>query len=113
MQESTILKTALICSIIGLTALFLFFKTIEPDTVMIGNLDQMTDMTIMIEGTVLGISGTESVTYIMLEKSETTTVIFFGPTPYLETGDYVQAKGTAAENQKGQTEVIGDEIRVI
>lgn len=117
MQEKTILKTALICTIIGIAVLFLFLETVEPNQVMLNKLDQMDGKKALVTGIVVGVSNSGDVTRVKIEKTEMTTVTLFGDVPVLSEGDYVQIKGTVSKQDdgtgSGEAEMMGEEIRVI
>ncbi|MFC1741129.1 hypothetical protein ACFL3V_01155 [Nanoarchaeota archaeon] len=112
MQEKTLLKIALAVGVVGLAVLFFISQSISIDEAMLNRLDGMVDETVVITGVVLDVSTFGSVTSVMIEKNELTSVVLFGDAPLLETGDLVQVRGKVVENE-GETELIGEEIRVI
>lgn len=118
MQERTIMKISVGCTVIGIVVLFFFLQFSEPQDVMIGNLDQAVDETVYVTGMIVDVNQMEldgggHVTFIKLQKDELTTVTLFGPVPILDVGDYVQVKGSVSENDDGGVEVMGDEVRVV
>jgi RecJ-like exonuclease len=112
MKEKTLLKLSVVVSIIGLAVLFIALKNISIDTIMLNKIDGLVDEQVIIEGVVVDISITNSTTFVKIEKNELTSVILFGKTPLVETGDFVQIRGKVAEHN-GKTEVIGEEMRVV
>ncbi len=112
MNEQTLLRIALSVALVGIVALFFLAQQMAVDEAMIGRLDQMIDEDVLITGVVLDVRSLDSVTFIMLEKSELIEVVLFGSTPMIEMGDLVQVRGTVAEHE-GETEVIGEEVRVV
>ncbi len=112
MKETTLLKIALAVSMLGIPALFLLSSQIKTDEAMISRLDEMTDETVVVSGMVLDINDMDGTTFILMQKDEMMTVVLFGPSPPLQTGDYIQVRGTVSEHE-GETEIIGDEVRVV
>lgn len=112
MKEKTLLKIALAAGVTGIVLLFFLSQQISVDEAMISRLDQKVDETVMLTGSVIGVNSLDSVTFIMLQKDEIVTVVLFGSTPMIEVGDLVQVRGTVSEDE-GETEIIGEEVRVV
>ncbi|MBW2964147.1 hypothetical protein KY363_01690 [Candidatus Woesearchaeota archaeon] len=112
MKEATLLKIALAVSVLGIAALFVLSQHISVDEAMLSKLEGMADESVVVSGMVLDISSMEGVTFIRIQKEEMTSVVLFGDAPPVDVGDYVQVRGTVSE-EDGETEVIGEEVRVI
>lgn len=112
MKEATLLRIALAIALIGIATLFALSQKISVDEAMLGRLDGMIDETVLVSGVILDISSTEGVTFLRIQKEEMTSVVLFGNAPVVEVGDYVQVLGTVTE-QDGESEIIGEEVRVI
>jgi DNA/RNA endonuclease YhcR with UshA esterase domain len=111
-NEKTLLRIALAVSVLGIVALFLLSQQISVDDAMINRLDELVDESVVVTGMVVGVNQMNSTTFIMLEKNEMTSVVVFGKTPLLEIGDLIQVRGRVAVYED-ETEIIGEEIRVV
>ncbi|MFH1063634.1 MAG: hypothetical protein V1729_00980 [Candidatus Woesearchaeota archaeon] len=112
MKERTLLNIALATALVGIVSLFFLAQQMSVDEAMLNRLDQMIDEAVLVTGIVLDVNTLEDVTFLRIEKTELTEVVLFGPAPMLEMGDLVQVRGKVAEHE-GETEVIGEEVRVI
>jgi len=110
MQESTLLKIALLCSVIGVAILYIISSSIKvPDSSLLEK-----DKGYLVKGTISRITEKESVTYLTLQKEDELTVILFKDYPVdLNQGDYVEVKGTTSESDEGEIQLIGKEVRVV
>ena len=112
MKESTLLKIALTVSIIGITGLFFALRGIEVDEAMIGRLDEHIDDSVVVTGTLMGVTELDGVTFLLIQKDEIVSITLFGSTPEMETGDLIQVRGTVAQEGE-EMEIIGEEVRVV
>ncbi len=112
MKEKTLLRIALVASMIGIVALFVISQRIKVDETMINKLEQSVDETVVVTGSVVGISSSNSTTFLRIQKDEITSVVLFGKAPLLVEGDYIQVRGKVTEHDD-KTEIIGEEVRVI
>ncbi|MBN1544019.1 hypothetical protein JW898_01000 [Candidatus Woesearchaeota archaeon] len=111
-KEKTLLQIALAVSVLGTLLLFLLSQNIEIDQAMLNRLDDSVDESVIVTGSVVGISQVNSTTFLRIQKDEIASVVLFGKTPYLEVGDFVQVRGKVTEHD-GETGLIGEEVRVI
>ena len=111
MKEATILKIAVVITIIGL--LFLFFYTENVNLEAVERIDTaLPEETVKMSGTVSRLTVKENVVFITLEGQRTETVdvvLFPDHTLYLNEGDHVEIMGTV-EEYKGKKEVIASSI---
>lgn len=110
MQESTLLRICLLCSIIGIILLYFIAQHVKfPE----GNLLEE-DKSYVVKGTIGRITQIEKVTFIDLQKEDELTVVLFKNYPVdLHAGDYVEIIGKASKDDKGEIQLIGNEVRVI
>lgn len=112
MKEKTLLRIAVVVSIIGIGGLFVLARGITVDKAIISRLDDMEDETVVVEGVVMTVHEGEGVSFIMLQKDETVGVTLFGEVPAMETGDLIQVRGEVQE-EEGEISIIAEEVRVI
>jgi len=116
MKEKTLLKIALITSIIGLSLLYFISENIEIkekniEKITIDNIDEF----VKIEGIVNNLIDTEKVTIIKITQPQEITVVLFkneNKTIPIQQGDRVEIIGKVDEYE-GKLEVIADRLRVI
>lgn len=114
MKEKTLLKIALLCSVVGIVLLFLVSENIEIDEKAIDkiNMDNIGDY-VKIKGQLSKIIDTESVMILTIQQPSQITVVLFKKRPIeLREGNYVEVIGKI-EDYEGKTEIIADKIRVI
>jgi RecJ-like exonuclease len=111
-KEKTLLKIALAVGIIGIAVLFVMSNRIKVDEAMLGRLDEMVDESVVVTGSVVGVNSLDAVTFVMIQKDEIVSVALFGKVPVIEVGDLVQVRGKVTEHE-GETEIIGEEVRVV
>ena len=116
MEDKTLLKTALTCSIIGLMILFFISGRIEIDEVTIDKLDEVElGKTVKIKGYVKDVTNLEKVAFLKVaqEKTEIVSIVLFKEENIsLEPGDYVEVIGEI-EDYKGEKEIIGNLVKRI
>lgn len=111
-KEKTLLRIALVASIIGIAVLFIISQRIKVDEAMIGKLEQSVDETVFVTGTVVGVSEGNGATFLRIQKDEITSVVLFGEKPEIVEGDYVQIRGKVTK-EGDEASIIGEEVRVI
>ncbi|MBW2967564.1 hypothetical protein KY362_03695 [Candidatus Woesearchaeota archaeon] len=112
MKESTLLRIALVVSIIGIGGLFLMLRGVEVDEAIIGKLDEHVEEDVVVTGVVMGVTELDGVTFVLLQKDETVSITLFGRTPDIETGDLIQVRGTVSK-EGDELEIMGEEVRVV
>jgi len=112
MKESTLLKLALICSLMGLILLYFVSQIIGIEEV---NVEKIThgDVggVVKIMGDIKSVRVVNNITFLKIEKPEIFEVVLFKSLNLTE-GDYVEVIGEI-EEYKGKREIIGNAIRVI
>ena len=116
MQEKTLLKTALICSLLGLLSLYLISNNIE---IKEKNIEKITldnkDEFVKLNGIVNNVIDTEKVTIIKILQPQEITVVLFkneNKTMNIQQGNKVEVIGKVDEYE-GKMEIIADRLRVI
>ncbi len=112
MQEQTLLKIAVITSLIGLFLLFLYTEDLSASNTVdsIENIPAQEDVTIT--GTVERIHSTNNTQFIEItgQKTITTDVIVFTDEPlFIRAGDIVTISGMV-EEYKGSKEIIASKV---
>ncbi len=110
MKEKTLLKTALIASLIGILILLFISSRLEVNEKTISNIDE-TDIgsSLKIDGVITNIRKTNTITLIDIAQLEEMKVVVFNNEIELNRGDYVEITGKI-EEYKGLTELIADKI---
>jgi DNA/RNA endonuclease YhcR with UshA esterase domain len=111
MDEKTLLKIAIIISIVGLAALFFVSSKVETEEKIIDNID-MTDIEkdIRIRGIVSDVVDLEKVMILEVSQPKAITVVVFKDGNIsLKEGDIVRITGSVDEYE-GEPEIIADEI---
>lgn len=112
MKETTLLKIALICSLIGLVVLYFISIKIEVKDYKPGILNKNIGDDVKLAGTVKKITDTGDVVLIEVSRqSPVTVVLFSGDNLKLKKGDGIEVIGEVQE-YKGRNEVIAKKIRV-
>ena len=116
MQEKTLLKIALICSLLGLLILYLISNDIE---IKEKNIEKITidnkDEFVKLNGIVNNVIDTEKVTLIKILQPQEITVVLFkneNKTMPIQQGNEVEVIGKVDE-YKGKMEIIADRLRVV
>jgi len=116
MKEQTLLKTALIVSLVGLSILYLFNDNIEIkekniEKITIDNKDEFVKLT----GIVNRVVDTEKVTIMEITQPQQITVVLFkdeNKTMPIQEGNEVEIIGKV-EEYEGKLEIIADRLRII
>ena len=116
MKEQTLLKTALIVSLVGLSILYLINDNIE---IKEKNIEKITlenkDEFVKLKGIVNRIVDTEKVTIMEITQPQEITVVLFkdeNKTMPIQEGNEVEVIGKVDEYE-GKLEIIADRLRII
>jgi aspartyl/asparaginyl-tRNA synthetase len=114
MKESTLLKIALICSLVGLTALYFTSTRIEVKDYRPSLLNKNIGDDVKLNGFVSKITDKGNVIFIDVNQQYPITVVLFTDDDNLKlkSGDNIEVIGEVQE-YKGKTEIIAEKIRVI
>ena len=114
MKENTLLKIALVCSIIGIALLFIVSQSIGVDEKSIGQIDMASiGEYVKINGAVTNVVDKENVMILTIEQPSKINVVLFKKKPVeLREGNYVEVIGKI-DDYEGKPELIGDKVRVI
>ena len=116
MQEKTLLKVALISSIVGLLILYLINDNIQInekniEKITIGNKDEF----VKIRGIVSNVVDTEKVVIMEITQPQQITVVLFkkeNKTMPIYTGNEIEIFGKVDEYE-GKMEIIADRVRIV
>jgi RecJ-like exonuclease len=116
MEEKTLLKIALVTSLVGLLILFLISDSLE---IKETNIEKITfenkDEYVKVRGTVNNIIDTEKVTIITIVQPHEIKIIIFkdeNNTMPIDSGNEIEAIGKV-EEYDGALEIIADLVRVV
>ncbi len=116
MKEKTLLKIALICSLLGLLVIYLISNNIE---IKEKNIEKITldnkDEFVKLRGIVSRVTDTEKVTIMEITQPQQITVVLFkneNKTMPIQQGNEVEIFGKVDEYE-GKLEIIADRLRVI
>ncbi|MBW2980996.1 hypothetical protein KY360_06280 [Candidatus Woesearchaeota archaeon] len=114
MKEKSLLKVALVCSLVGVTVLFFISEFIEVEE---RDIDEITiddlDKNVKIIGTVSKVVDTDKVVIMDITQPQKLKVMLFKDEEInLKKGNYIEVLGKVQEYE-GELEIIGDRIRLI
>jgi len=114
MEDSILLKIALVLSITGILVLFLLSNTINPEEININKIDKnKIDKTVKIRGITNNIKKMDNLMFIdIIQNNKITVVLFNDKDVEIEKGNKVEIIGKVKEYKDGY-EIIGDKIIVI
>ena len=114
MKETTLLKIALICSLVGLITLYFISTRIEIKDYKPNILNKNIGDDVRLMGTVTKITDRENVVFIEVNQQSPITVVLFADDDNLKlnSGDSVEVIGEVQE-YNGKNEIIAQKIRVI
>lgn len=114
MKENTLLKIALICSLVGLITLYFISAKIEIKDFKPGRLNANAGGDVKLIGTVTKISDRGDVVFIDVNQQSPVTVVLFTDDDNLRlnNGDNVEVFGEVQE-YNGKSEIIAQKIRVL
>ena len=110
MQERTLLRISLLCSLLGILALFFISQTVQyPESAILEE-----DQNYIVKGSIQRITQRDAVTFITLDKEDELTVVLFKDYPVdLHSGDYIEVMGRASKDKEDELQFIGKEVRII
>ena len=114
MKENTILKIALICSLVGLAALYFTSTKIELKDYKPGELVKNAGDDVKLQGTIGKITGKGNVVFIEVSQINPVNVVIFTQDADLKLseGDNVEIIGKVQE-YNGKEEIIAQKIRLV
>lgn len=113
MKETTLLKIALICSLIGLFVLYLISTKIEAKEYEHGELNKNIGDDVKLKGTITKITDKGNVVFIEVNQQNPITIVLFNDDDLkLKNGDNIEVFGEVQE-YKGKNEIIAQKIRAI
>ena len=114
MKETTLLKTALICSLLGLVILYFISAKIDVRDYRPSQLNENVGEDVKLIGTIAKISQNDNVAFLEINyQSAVIVVLFTGDKNLsLKINDSVEVIGEVQE-YKGKNEIIAQKIRVI
>jgi aspartyl/asparaginyl-tRNA synthetase len=114
MKESTLLKIALICSLVGLIALYFISSKIEIKDYKPGSLNKNVGDNVKLNGLVTKITDRGDVIFIDVSQQTPVAVVLFSNDDNikLKSGDNIEVIGEVQE-YNGKTEIIAEKIRVV
>jgi DNA/RNA endonuclease YhcR with UshA esterase domain len=116
MDENTLLKIAVVCSILGVAALYIISGKIDVGETPINKITSgQADGEVFVKGKVSSIRETESIMILEIEKTETIPVFIFkskadSDSFSINKGDPIEARGKV-QDYEGKKEIIASEIR--
>ena len=113
MKENTLLKIALVCSLMGLVILYFISMRIDIKDYRPSILNKNVGDDVKLEGIVTKISSTEGVSFVEVEHTNTVTIVLFNTKNIsLSKGNLIEVFGKV-EDYKGKEEIIAQRVRVI
>ena len=114
MKETTLLKIALICSLVGLVILYFISTKIEINDYKPNILSKNVGEDVKLQGTIAKITDKGNVVFIDVSQQNPATVVLFASNDNLnlKNGDNVEVIGKVQE-YNGKNEIIAQKIRVI
>ena len=113
MKETTLLKIALICSLVGLLVLYFISTKIDVKEYKTNKLNENIGEDVKLVGTIKKISQSENVAFIEVDYSNPVTIVAFGNNDLkLKNNDTIEVIGEVQE-YKGKNEIIAQKIRVV
>lgn len=114
MKETTLLKIALICSLVGLAILYVASTKIEARDYEPNPLNKNIGDDVKLKGTVTKITDKGDVVFVEVDQINPVTVVLFTDDNNLglNSGDGIEVLGEVQE-YKGKNEIIANKIRVV
>ncbi len=111
MQDSTLLKVALLCSIIGLVVLYAWQSKVEIPEAKAGILADYVGKSVKLKGTIEDVSDYEKTAYLKVSQPSLVSVVVFKDSNFsLENGSSVEITGEVTE-YKGKLELVASQIK--
>ncbi len=114
MKETTLLKIALICSLLGLVILYFISAKIEIKDYKPNKLSQNVGDDVRLIGTIAKITGKGDVIFVEVNQQNPVTVVLFTDSNNLKlnNGDNIEVVGKVQE-YNGKPEIIANKVRVV
>ena len=114
MKETLLLKIALICSLVGLVALFFISQRIELKDYKPDFLNKNVGDSVKLSGKISKITAGNNVVFIELSQQVPVSVVVFTDNDFtnLNKDDFVEIEGKVQE-YNGKEEIIADKIKVV
>ncbi len=114
MKETTLLKIALVCSLLGLAILYFISAKIDVKDYKPSQLNKNVGDDVKLIGTITKISQNDDVAFIEVDYQSPVTVVLFTENKNLslKADDTIEVVGEVQE-YRGKNEIIAQKIRVI
>ncbi len=114
MKETTLLKTALICSLIGLIILYFISAKIDVKDYKPNQLNENVGDDVKLTGTIIKISQNGNVAFLEVNYQSPVTIVLFTDDKNLslKVDDSIEVIGEVQE-YKGKNEIIAQKVRVV
>ena len=114
MKETLLLKIALICSLVGLVALFFISQRIELKDYKPDFLNKNVGDSVKLSGKISKVTTGNNVVFIELIQQVPVSVVIFSDKEFtsLNKDDFVEIEGKVQE-YNGKEEIIADKIRIM
>ncbi len=109
MKEKTLLKIALICTILGIVLLLFLSELVEVKESKISEAKQIDNGIVRITGIVENVRVGEKATILTISKKESIDVVVF-ENPNFQKGDFVDVTGEV-QDYEGKKEILAKEIK--
>lgn len=113
MSENTVLKVALVCTLVGIVLLYgisLFIEVDEKDVSEISDLDF--GKTIRVKGVVSDVKSYDSFSILKISQAQSVEVFLFDNFS-VPVGVNVDIYGKVQEGRDGDIEIVGDVVRIV
>ena len=113
MQEKSLLKLAIICTLVGVSILFVLCNEISVDESMLSKITS-TDAAVSVKGDVISVKNFTNSKIVQIEKKEKLDVVVIGQ-DYLDIakGDSIEAIGSWDNTAQGNLSMLAREIRKV
>lgn len=114
MKETTLLKTALVCSLLGLVVLYFISAKIDIKDYRPSQLNENVGDDVKLIGTISKISQNNNVAFLEIDYRSPVTVVLFTDdiNLSLKADDKIEVIGEVQE-YRGKSEIIAQKIRVV
>lgn len=113
MKENTLLKIALISSLIGLIALYFISDKLDIKHYSLTKINSNVGDDVKLKGIVKNVRKSDKVTFIEVEQNVPSNIVVLGRENInITSGDFVEVIGEVQE-YKGGEEIIANRIRVV
>lgn len=112
MKEVTLLKIAVICSLVGLIVLYFISSKIEIGDYKPNLLNKNVGENVKLTGTITKISQGNGVVFVEVNQENPINVVLFADSNSLKEGNIVEILGKV-QDYNGKEEIIADKIRII